>query len=55
MTQDEFWQWKYQKIIDYIETYHRDLSKHRIKEHLIEFFQIQPQTIECRKDESRQS
>jgi len=35
MTQDEFWQSKYQEIVDFIETHHRNPSKHRIEEHLI--------------------
>lgn len=28
MTQDERWQTRYQEIIDFIETYHRNPSKH---------------------------
>lgn len=35
MTQDELWQQKYQEIVDFIETNHRNPSKHRIEEHLM--------------------
>ncbi len=34
MTQDELWQWKYQGIVDFLKTHHRNLFKHRIKEEL---------------------
>ena len=33
MTQDEKWQTKYKEVIDFIETNHRNPSKHRIEEH----------------------
>ena len=33
MTQDERWQTKYQEVVDFIETNHRNPSKHRIEEH----------------------
>jgi hypothetical protein len=33
MTQDELWQQKYQEVIDFIETNHRNLSRHRLEEH----------------------
>ena len=33
MTQDERWQTRYQEIIDFIETNHRNPSRHRIEEH----------------------
>ena len=35
MTQDELWQQKYQEVVNLIETYHRNPSKHRIEEHLM--------------------
>lgn len=35
MTQDEQWVAKWQEVIDFIETYHRNPSKHRIEEHLM--------------------
>lgn len=33
MTQDERWQENYKEVIDFIETNHRNPSKHRIEEH----------------------
>jgi hypothetical protein len=33
MTQDEKWMARYQEVIDFIETNHRNPSKHRIEEH----------------------
>ena len=33
MTQDERWKIKYKEVIDFIETNHRNPSKHRIEEH----------------------
>ncbi len=33
MTQDERWVTRYIEVLDYIETYHRNPSKHRIEEH----------------------
>ena len=33
MTQDEKWIAKYQEVVDFIEAYHRNPSKHRIEEH----------------------
>jgi len=33
MTQDKLWQQKYQEIVVFITTYHRNPSKHRIEEH----------------------
>ena len=33
MTQDELWLKKYQEVMDFIETNHRNPSKHRIEEH----------------------
>ncbi len=33
MTQDEKWQSKYNEVVDFIETNHRNPSKHRIEEH----------------------
>ena len=33
MTQDEKWSAKYQEVIDFIETNHRNPSRHRIEEH----------------------
>lgn len=33
MTQDERWQAKYDEVVEYIETNHRNPSKHRIEEH----------------------
>lgn len=35
MTQDELWLNKYQEILGFIETNHRNPSKHRIDEHLM--------------------
>ena len=35
MTQDELWLAKWQEVIDFMETYHRNPSKHRIDEHLM--------------------
>ena len=34
MTQDELWFAKWQEIKDYIETNHRNPSRHRIEDHL---------------------
>ena len=33
MTQDERWNLRYQDVMDFIETNHRNPSKHRIEEH----------------------
>ncbi len=33
MTQDELWLQKYNEVMDFIETNHRNPSKHRIEEH----------------------
>ena len=33
MTQDERWMERYKEVIDFIETNHRNPSKHRIEEH----------------------
>ena len=33
MTQDERWNLRYQEVIDFIETNHRNPSKHRLEEH----------------------
>lgn len=33
MTQDELWQLKYQEIFKFIETHHRNPSRHHIEEH----------------------
>lgn len=33
MTQDERWQKRYDELIDFIKTNHRNPSKHRIEEH----------------------
>lgn len=35
MTQDELWLAKWQEVIDFMKTYHRNPSKHRIEEHLM--------------------
>ena len=35
MTQDERWLTRYNEVIDFIETNHRNPSKHRIEEHLM--------------------
>lgn len=35
MTQDELWLAKWHEVIDFMETYHRNPSKHRIEEHLM--------------------
>lgn len=33
MTQDEKWQGKYNEVVEFINTNHRNPSKHRIEEH----------------------
>ncbi len=33
MTQDEKWQYKYDEVVGFIKTNHRNPSKHRIEEH----------------------
>lgn len=33
MTQDEKWQTRYEEVVAFIETNHRNPSKHRIEEH----------------------
>lgn len=33
MTQDERWRAKYHEVVDFIETNHRNPSRHRIEEH----------------------
>lgn len=33
MTQDERWLTRYQEVVEFIETNHRNPSKHRIEEH----------------------
>jgi len=33
MTQDERWMVRYQEVVDFIESNHRNPSKHRIEEH----------------------
>lgn len=33
MTQEERWQKRYDEVVDFIKTNHRNLSKHRIEEH----------------------
>ena len=33
MTQDEKWQTRYEEVVAFIETTHRNPSKHRIEEH----------------------
>jgi uncharacterized protein YeeX (DUF496 family) len=33
MTQDERWLTKYNEVFEYIQTYHRNPSRHRIEEH----------------------
>lgn len=33
MTQDECWQKRYEDIVNFIETNHRNPSKHRVEEH----------------------
>lgn len=33
MTQDEKWNRRYQEVVDFIETNHRNPSRHRIEEH----------------------
>lgn len=33
MTQDEKWMLKYNEVVEFIETNHRNPSKHRIEEH----------------------
>lgn len=35
MTQDEKWQARYEEVVTFIETNHRNPSKHRIEEHLM--------------------
>lgn len=38
MTQDERWMEKYNEVMSFIETNHRNPSKHRIEEHLMPNF-----------------
>ena len=33
MTQDDRWMMRYQDVVSFIETHHRNPSKHRIEEH----------------------
>lgn len=33
MTQDERWMIRYKEVVEFVETYHRNPSKHRIEEH----------------------
>jgi hypothetical protein len=33
MTQDERWNFRYNEVVEFIETNHRNPSKHRIEEH----------------------
>ena len=33
MTQDERWRIKYQEVMEFVELYHRNPSRHRIEEH----------------------
>ncbi len=35
MTQDEKWQQQFDEVMDFMNTYHRRPSKHRIEEHLM--------------------
>lgn len=35
MTQDELWQAKYKEAVSFIESNHRNPSRHRIEEHLM--------------------
>lgn len=35
MTQDERWMAKYNEVMDFMETSHRNPSRHRIEEHLM--------------------
>ena len=35
MTQDEKWMVKYEEVVSFIETNHRNPSKHRVEEHLM--------------------
>lgn len=35
MSQDEKWLAKYNEVVEFINTYHRNPSKHRIEEHLM--------------------
>ncbi|MBR6091459.1 MAG: hypothetical protein IKQ09_01405 [Bacteroidales bacterium] len=38
MTQDERWLAKYNEVMDFMETNHRNQSKHRLEEHLMLIF-----------------
>ena len=33
MTQDEKWQAKYEEVMDFVKTHHRNPPRHRIEEH----------------------
>lgn len=33
MTQDERWQKRYDEVVEFIQTNHRNLSRHRLEEH----------------------
>ncbi len=35
MTQDDLWKLKYNEVKDFMETNHRNPSKHRVEEHLM--------------------
>ena len=35
MTQDERWQTKYNEVVEFIQTNHRNPSRHRIEEHVM--------------------
>ena len=35
MTQDERWMVRYEEVVSFIETNHRNPSKHRVEEHLM--------------------
>lgn len=49
MTEDELRRQKYQEVVDFIETYHRNLSKHPDTE----LYQVKSKNNEYRKNESR--
>lgn len=50
MTQDELWLSKYKEVMDFIETNHRNPSKHRIEEHqMLNFIKHNRKLMNARK------
>lgn len=50
MTQDERWQSRYKEVVDFIETNHRNPSKHRIEEHdMLNWLKVNRKTLNAGK------